>query len=479
MRIPTLPLRRLSTMAPTNHFDYLVIGGGSGGVSTARRAASYGAKVLLIESHRLGGTCVNVGCVPKKVMWNASDLATKVTVHAREYNIDAPTKLTFDWPAFKQKRDAYVERLNGIYARNLEKEGVKFIFGKADFIDSKTVEVHLREGGVEKFTAEHISIAVGGKPHRVNTPEGADKYGITSDGFFELEKQPKSVAIVGAGYIGVELAGVFNGLGTETHMIVRGERFLRNFDSVIGDTLGDLYNKKGIDVHTHATISAISKKDDLYEITIKEKDTHKVIKVEELVWAVGRDNLSYPLNLQNAGIEVDKRGKIIVDEFQRTNVDKIYALGDIAEDVELTPAAIAAGRRLGDRLFGGEKYANSKLDYTNIPSVIFAHPEAGSVGISEDEAIAKYGKENVKVYKSEFINMYYSPMQQELKEKSVYKVVVVNEEEKVVGIHIVGDGSSEILQGFGVAVKMGATKADLDNCVAIHPTSAEELVTLR
>lgn len=463
-------------MAPTNHFDYLVIGGGSGGVATARRAASYGAKTVLIESHRLGGTCVNVGCVPKKVMWNASDLATKVSVYASEYNIDAPKELKFDWTTFKQKRDAYVARLNGIYERNLEKEGVKYVHGFAKFVDAHTVEVTLDSGDKARYTAEHIAIAVGGKPLRINKPENADKIGITSDGFFELEKQPKSVAVIGAGYIGVELAGVFNGLGSEVHMIVRGERFLRNFDHVIGDTLGEIYAKHGIDVHTHSNLTALERLDTgLIRVSFEQEGKPTTIEVEELIWAVGRENYSYPLNLDAAGVKVDSKGKIVVDEYQNTNVPKVYALGDVAEKIELTPVAIAAGRKLGDRLFGG--VPDAKLDYTNIPSVIFAHPEAGSVGLSEDEAREKL--EQVKVYQSQFINMFYSPMRQELKDPTVYKVVVAGPEEKVVGIHLVGDASSEILQGFGVAVKMGATKKDLDSCVAIHPTAAEELVTLR
>lgn len=461
---------------PVSQYDYVVIGGGSGGVATARRAASYGKKVVIIESERLGGTCVNVGCVPKKVMWNASDLATKVSVYAKEYNIEAPSKLEFDWAAFKEKRDAYVLRLNGIYERNLKKENVEYLHGFATFVDKDVVNVRLSDGTNKRVSGGHIAIAVGGKPLRINTPENADKIGITSDGFFELKKQPKSVAIVGAGYIGVELAGVFNGLGTETHMIVRGERFLRSFDTVIGDSLGEIYTKHGIDVHYKSSITALTKlPSGLIRIEFNQNGETKVIEVEELVWAVGRKNYSYPLNLETAGVKVDKRGKIIVDEFQNTNVPHIYALGDVAEDIELTPAAIAAGRKLGDRLFGG--ISDSKLDYTNIPSVIFSHPEAGSVGLSEEKAREQF--QDVKVYESKFINMFYSPMQQELKDFSIYKVVCAGPDEKVVGIHIVGDASSEIMQGFGVAVKMGATKKDLDSCVAIHPTASEELVTLR
>lgn len=470
---------KFSTMAPNKHFDYIVIGGGSAGVASARRAASYGAKALVIEGSRLGGTCVNVGCVPKKVMWNASHIATTVVQHAKEYEIEAPSELKFNWKAFKGRRDAYVKRLNGIYESNLRKEGVEFIYGWADFVDEHKIEVKTRSGETEQFTGEHIAIAIGGKPTRVSTPEGADKIGITSDGFFELESQPKAVALVGSGYIAVELAGMFNALGSEVHLLVRRNGVLRNFDSDIGDTVGEIYEKHGVNLHRHANVSSIERlSSGKIKLTFSGADnSSETIEVDEVVWAIGRQPVTYKLSLNKIGIKTDSRGKIVVDEFQNTNVSKIYSLGDVAEDVELTPAAIAAGRKLGDRLFGGQP--DAKLDYSNIPSAIFSHPEAGSIGLSEAAAKEKFGDGEVKVYSSRFINMYYSPMAQELKDPSLYKVVCVGPEEKVVGIHIVGDAAGEILQGFGVAVKMGATKKDLDNCVAIHPTAAEELVTLK
>jgi glutathione reductase (NADPH) len=471
-------------MAPTTeHFNYLVIGGGSGGVATARRAAKYGAKALVIEGNRLGGTCVNVGCVPKKVMWSASDMASKIR-QAKSYGfvgVDEQLSTTFDWPSFKAKRDAYVHRLNGIYASNLEKEGVQYVFGWAKFKDAKTVEVALREGGTKYYTADHIVIAAGGHPKIPDNIPGAE-HGITSDGFFELPTQPKDVAVVGAGYIGVELSGMFHGLGSNTHLFIRGETVLRAFDPIIQHTVTDTYVRHGIHVHKLFKFpSGIEKLDNgRIKITFTDADhpTPTSVEVDTLVWTIGRAPLSSSLNVEVPGVKLDDKGKVVVDEYQNSSVANIYSLGDLASHVELTPAAIAAGRRLANRLFGPEKFKNDKLDYTNIPSVVFAHPEVGTVGLTEGLARKKYGDQNIKVYQSKFVSMYYAPMSPEEKYPTVYKLIVAGEDEKVVGLHMVGDASSEILQGFGVAVKMGATKADFDSCVAIHPTAAEELVTL-
>lgn len=463
--------RTVSTMAPISKVDYLVIGGGSGGVATARRAAQYGAKVAIIEGDRLGGTCVNRGCVPKKVMWNAADVRTRLS-HAPEYGTPIGEIPEFDWAGFKAKRDAYVERLNGIYERNLAKEDVKYVKGWANFVDgdAHTVKVSLPDGNSETIYGEHVVIATGGRPHTGLDVPGKE-LGIDSDGFFLLEKQPKSVAIVGAGYIGVELAGVLHALGSESHIFLRGDKLLRQFDSVIGDTVTELYEKEGVHVHKGELPTKVEKTDKGLLITYSGG---KDIVVDTLIWAIGREPFFYTLNVDSAGIKRDPKGKIVVDEFQNTNLPKVYSLGDVAEAIELTPAAIAAGRKLGDRLFGGKP--NSKQDYENIPSAVFSHPEAASTGITEDKAREIYG-DSVKIYQSRFINMYWSPLTK--KSPSVYKVVCAGPSEKVVGVHIVGENASEIMQGFGVAVKMGATKEDLDSCVAIHPTAAEELVTLK
>ncbi|KAK9469718.1 hypothetical protein V1512DRAFT_256886 [Lipomyces arxii] len=468
----------------TKHYNYLVIGGGSGGLASARRAAGrHGATAAVIEgSGKLGGTCVNVGCVPKKVMWTASHMA-KSLADSRDYGFEIGEMPKFDWPTFVAKRNAYVKRLNGIYERNLIKDKVDYISGWARFSGNpgdKIVEVSLLSGETAYYTADHILIAVGGYATVPQDIPGAH-YGVTSDGFFELKQQPKRAAIVGAGYIGVELSGVFNGLGTETHFFIRGDTVLRHFDPIIQETVTDIYVKHGVHLHKEAKSfeKVVKLPSGALEIHYQDIDGKSTIEVDTLIWAIGRGPNTAGLNLDIPGVEVNKGKHVIVDEFQNTNVPGIYSVGDDIGWVELTPVAIAAGRRLSDRLFGGPQFAKSKLDYKNVPSVVFSHPEVGSVGMTEPEAREKFGTDNVKVYTSKFIGMYYSVFSdQERKEPTVYKLIVTGPEEKVVGLHMVGDESSEILQGFGVAIKMGATKQDFDNCVAIHPTSAEEIVTL-
>lgn len=478
------PLNETSSSAGSkNHYNYLVIGGGSGGVATARRAASYGVKTLLIEGKALGGTCVNVGCVPKKVMWSAAVKALQLQ-QAQHYGFDVDPSLskTFNWSAFKEKRDAYVERLNGIYGRNLDKEGVEYVFGWAKFVDQNTVEVDLRDGGKATYTADKIVIGAGGRPIHPKGVKGAE-HGTDSNGFFRLDYQPKKVAVIGAGYIGIEIAGMFNALGSETHLFIRGNTVLRAFDPLIQNTVTDNYEKHGMNVHKGMNIHSIEKLDNgKLQINYEDKssDGPTTVEVEEVIWAIGRESVVYDMDLDNAGIDVNDHGKIKTDEYQNTNVPHIYSLGDITDNhFELTPVAIAAGRKLSSRLFGPEEYHDLKQEYENIPSVVFAHPEAGSIGLTEPQAKHKYGEENIKIYQSKFVAMYYAPFPQEEKEPSIYKLICAGKEEKVVGLHMVGDESSEILQGFGVAIRMGATKADFDNCVAIHPTAAEELVTMK
>ncbi|AOA64332.1 Glutathione oxidoreductase [Komagataella phaffii CBS 7435] len=455
------------------HYKYLVIGGGSGGVASARRAAKHGAKTLLIEGKALGGTCVNVGCVPKKVMWYASDLAGKLSI-AKDYGFNVAGDFSFNWTTLKEKRDAYVKRLNGIYERNLEKEGVDYVYGWAKFNPDGKVEVTLHDGKKAVYSADHILIATGGQTALPSEEQITGvKLGIDSDGFFKLEKQPKRVAIVGAGYIGIEFAGVFNGLGSETHLIIRGDTVLRKFDDIIQETVTSYYEKSGINVHKQSQVTKVTKNEDgSLDLLLT---TGKTVQVDELIWTIGRKSF-LGLGLDNIGVKLNDKNQIIVDEYQRTNVPNVYSLGDVVGNVELTPVAIAAGRKLSNRLFGGDQFKDQKMDYNNVPSVVFSHPESGSIGLTEKQAIERFGKNQIKVYQSKFVSMFYA--MSEHKSPIAYKLIVQGDNEKVVGLHIVGDSSAEILQGFGVAIKMGATKADFDNCVAIHPTSAEELVTM-
>lgn len=471
-------------MAPiTKETEYLVIGGGSGGLASARMAASkFGVKATIIEGSRLGGTCVNVGCVPKKVTFNAAAIAEAIH-DAKAYGFSVEQTAPFDWATFKHKRDAYIQRLNGIYARNLNNDKVESIHGWGRFTGPNEVTVALDEadeaGNKEVvIRSKKILIAVGGKPSDPPAIPGAE-HGINSNGFFDIETQPKKVAIVGAGYIAVEFAGMFNALGTETHLFIRQKTFLRTFDPIIQDGVTDNYEKLGVKLHRETQLTRVDKDAATGKLTLHYGNGETVADVDHLIWAVGRTPLTKDIGLDKAGVKLTDKGYIVADKFQETSAEGIYALGDVTGPVELTPVAIAAGRRLAHRLFGGPEYADLHMDYTNVPSVVFSHPEVGSIGLTEPQAIEQYGKENVKIYKTNFTAMYYAMMEPEEKRPTAYKLVTVGKEEKVVGLHILGLGSGEMLQGFGVAIKMGATKKDFDSVVAIHPTSAEELVTLK
>ncbi|KAG1141426.1 hypothetical protein G6F37_005867 [Rhizopus arrhizus] len=455
-------------------YDYLVIGGGSGGLASARRASGiHGAKVALVEvQQRLGGTCVNVGCVPKKVMWNAASIAESLR-DAKQYGF-GDHEASFDWQFFKQKRDAYIKRLNGIYQRNLENDKIERFEGFASFVNKNTIRVQTSDTESFELQAKKILIATGGHPIIPDIP-GAH-LGIDSDAFFDLEQQPKRVAVIGTGYIGIELAGIFNTLGTKTTVFSRTKHILRSFDAIIRDNLLKEMQSVGVDFAFESSVKSLVREEN-GAIRV-EYDVHGVahsLEVDTVLWAVGRLPNIKKLNLEAVDVQLTDKGHIAVDEYQNTSTQAIYALGDAIGKSELTPVAIAAGRKLSDRLFGGEQFKESKLDYENIPTVVFSHPTAGTVGLTEDQARERYGDENVKVYTSKFVNMYFSML--EHKEPTAYKLVVTGPEEKVVGVHLLGRGSDEILQGFGVAVRMGATKANFDACVAIHPTAAEELVT--
>ncbi|GAA3576952.1 glutathione-disulfide reductase [Gibbsiella greigii] len=449
----------------TKHYDYLAIGGGSGGIASINRAAMYGQKCALIEAKELGGTCVNVGCVPKKVMWHAAQIAEAIHQYGPDYGFDT-TVNAFNWKTLIANRSAYIDRIHNSYDNVLGKNKVDVIKGFARFVDAHTVEVN-----GEKITADHILIATGGRPSHPDIP-GAE-YGIDSDGFFALDDMPKRVAIIGAGYIAVEIAGVLNALGAETHLFVRKHAPLRTFDPLIVDTLVEVMNTEGPNLHTESTPKAITKNAD-GSLTL-QLENGQTFTVDSLIWAIGREPATDNLNLGVTGVKTNDKGYIEVDKFQNTNVQGIYAVGDNTGAVELTPVAVAAGRRLSERLFNNKP--DEHLDYSNIPTVVFSHPPIGTIGLTEPQAKEKYGDDQVKVYTSSFTAMYTAVTQH--RQPCRMKLVCVGKDEKVVGLHGIGFGMDEILQGFAVAVKMGATKKDFDNTVAIHPTASEEFVTMR
>ena len=455
----------------TKHYDYITIGGGSGGIASINRAASYGKKCAIIEAKHLGGTCVNVGCVPKKVMFYGAQVAEAINNYAPAYGFDVEVK-KFDYAKLVESRQAYIGRIHTSYNNVLAKNNVDVLNGFARFKDAKTIEVSYADGSTELVTADHILIATGGRPS-IPAVKGAE-YGIDSNGVFALNELPKRVAVVGAGYIAVELAGVLNSLGSETHLFVRQHAPLRNQDPLIVETLLEVLAQDGIQLHTKALPEKVVKNAD-GSLTLKLQDGRETT-VDTLIWAIGREPATDVINLEVTGVKTNSRGQIIVDKYQNTNVPGIYAVGDIIEGgIELTPVAVAAGRRLSERLFNNKP--NEHLDYNLVPTVVFSHPPIGTVGLTEPQAIEQYGEENVKVYKSSFTAMYTAVT--EHRQPCRMKLVCVGKEEKIVGLHGIGFGVDEMIQGFAVAIKMGATKADFDNTVAIHPTGSEEFVTMR
>lgn len=452
-------------MSEIKEYDYIVIGGGSGGIASANRAAMHGAKVLLFEGKEVGGTCVNLGCVPKKVMWYGAQVAETLNHYAAEYGFDVETK-NFDFQVLKANREAYIDRIHGAYERGFDNNGVERIYEYASFVDAHTVEA-----GGKLYSSKHILIATGGHALYPDIP-GAE-YGITSDGFFELDEVPKRTAVVGAGYIAVEVAGVLHALGSETHLFVRQDRPLRTFDQEIVQTLVDVMADNGPSLHTQAIPKKVVKNTD-GSLTLSLENGQDYT-VDTLIWAIGRRPNVEGFGLENTGVALNDKGYIISDEFENTNVSGIYALGDVTGKLELTPVAVKAGRQLSERLFNGKSRA--KMDYKDVATVIFSHPAIGSIGLSEEAAIETFGEENIKVYRSSFTPMYTALGTH--RQPSKMKLVCLGQEEKIIGLHGIGYGVDEMVQGFSVAIKMGATKEDFDNTVAIHPTGAEEFVTMR
>ncbi|MDP3294709.1 MAG: glutathione-disulfide reductase [Nevskia sp.] len=443
-------------------FDLAVLGGGSGGIATARRAAQYGAKVVLIEPARLGGTCVNVGCVPKKLMWHAAQIAGTLA-EATGYGFDLAPH-SHDWPRLVERREAYIRRLNGIYRDGLDRDRVSLVEGCGRLLPDGRVAC-----GDQVVAARHVLIATGGQPQRPAIP-GAE-LGIDSDGFFALRTMPKRVAVVGAGYIAVELCGVLRALGAEVTLIVRGQRLLSSFDAMLGETLSAELVQQDVHIRYGCEVQRLEQQGGSLNAGLNDGTS---ITIDTLIWATGRRANTEGLGLVEAGVALDDAGHIVVDDWQNSSRDGVYAVGDVTGRVSLTPVAIAAGRRLADRLFDGQ--SERRLDYANIASVVFSHPPIGTVGLSEDLARKQHG-DAVKIYTTRFKALYYGLLDH--KHETAMKLVCAGPEQKVVGVHVIGVGADEMIQGFAVAVRMGATKSDFDDTVAIHPTSAEELVTMR
>ena len=446
------------------HFDLIVLGGGSGGLAVAEKAAMFGRRVAIVEPARMGGTCVNQGCVPKKMMWYAAHLAHAVD-DAPGFGIPAERGTT-DWAGLVRDREASIRDINRFWDGYVEDLGLHRIDGHGRFVDSRTIEV---DGA--RYTADHIVIATGGRPTVPDVP-GAE-LGITSDGFFELTEQPQRVAVIGGGYIGVELAGVLRALGSEVTLVVRGSAAMDRFDPMVTRVVGEELEKAGIRVETDFPVTALSRSAEGKAVV--GEGERMLAAFDTVIWAVGRTPNTDDLNLAAAGVERQANGVVPSDEWEQTNVAGIYSLGDINGKAALTPVAIAAGRQLAERLFNDRPEA--RMDYTWIPSVVFSHPPVGTVGLTEPAARKQYGDDGVTVYRTEFTPMRYALSAHKL--TTAMKLVCAGPEEKVVGLHIVGDAADEMLQGFAVAVQMGATKADFDATLAIHPTSGEELVTLK
>ena len=447
-------------------YDLIAIGAGSGGLSVVERAAEYGKKCAVIEAKKLGGTCVNIGCVPKKVMWFGAHIAEALR-DASSFGFDVEQK-GFDWSKLVKQREQYISNITTWYDGYLSDKGVDILQGWGSFVDEHTVLV---DG--KSYTAETIVIAPGGKPLIPQETENAE-LGLSSDGFFALTEQPKKVAVIGSGYIAVELAGVFQALGTETTLISRKDLVLRGFDDMIRENLTNAMLESGCQKAYHFAVKKLERQPD-GSLTVYSTDGQELSGFDQVIWAVGRQTLVEPLALEKVGLETDNRGFIPVDDCHKTAIDNVYAIGDVTGQPQLTPVAIRAGRYLAERLYNNKP--DLKLDLSSVPTVVFSHPPIGTIGLAEHDARVKYGHDNIKVYTSIFTPMRYAFTQHQT--KTALKLVVSGDDEKVVGIHIIGDGADEMLQGFAVAVQMGATKADLDATIAIHPSSSEELVTMR
>ena len=428
-------------------FDLILLGGGSGGIAAAVRAAKHGAKVAVVEEVHLGGTCVNLGCVPKKIMFNASMMA-ETFEKSHDYGF-SPAATKLDWHKLVNGRQRYIEQLRANYTKRFQDFQITHLKGMGVFKTANTITVNEKH-----YTAPHIVIATGGEPALPNIH--GIQHAIDSDGFFSLIKVPSKVALLGSGYIAVELAGILNALGSETHLLMRGEKPLSHFDSMISEHLLAVMKKQGIYIHTNHQAQNIALHSDGRKQIVCQSGAI-IDDIDVIITAIGRKPRTSPLNLNKINVRTDEEGYILVDAYQNTSVEGIYALGDVTKAPALTPVAIAAGRRLADRLFGGE--ADAHLNYDHISTVVFSHPPAGAVGLTEAEAVKNYGQDAIKVYQTRF-----NPMLDALsdnKTPTAMKLVTLGSKEQVIGLHVIGYGADEMLQGFAVAIKMGACKKDL------------------
>jgi glutathione reductase (NADPH) len=442
-------------------YDLFVIGAGSGGVRASRMAAGFGARVAVAEDRYLGGTCVNVGCVPKKLF-----------VYASHYHQDfkdaagfgwAVGQSSFDWDTLRDNKTTEIDRLNGIYGNILGNANVELINGRARIVDGHTVEV-----AGQRYSTERILIATGGWPYVPDLP--GHQYVITSNEIFSLDKLPEDAVVVGGGYIAVEFAGILHGLGVKTHQLYRGPLFLRGFDEEVRKVLAREMDKKGIDVRFNSNVVAVEKRDD-GKLIVDLEDGEQLV-TDMVLYATGRRPHVSDLGLENVNVQQRDNGSIVVNEYYQTSEPSIYALGDVIGGMELTPVALAEGMQLAKNLFNAE---NKTVDYRYIPTAIFSQPNIGTVGMSEEQAREQYSK--IKVFTSEFRHLKHTLSGSD--EKTFMKIIVDAGSDKVVGVHMVGDEAGEILQGIGIALKCGATKADFDSTIGIHPTAAEEFVTMR
>ena len=450
----------------SSDFDLIVIGGGSGGLAGAFRAAAHGARVALFEPGALGGTCVNVGCVPKKAMWLAADLVHRMDLAAK-LGFDLPeARPALDWCAFVAHRQHYVENIHKSYRARLDAAGVALMPAHARLLGAGQVQ----GGDGVRLRAPHVLLATGARPRPPGVP-GAE-LAIDSDGFFELRQAPARVALVGGGYIGVELAGVLQALGSRVDLFVRGKRLLEAFDDDITGQLAQDMRHHGTRLHLGASVAALRR--DGERIRVDAPGACDGEAFDAVLFATGRVPETASSGLAEAGIALEPSGHVRIDARQCTSLDGVYAVGDLTPQPALTPVAIAAARRLMDRVFGGD--ADARLDVESIATVLFAHPPVGKVGLTEAEARARHG-DAVRVLTSNFRPMLHALA--DSPQRSLFKLVCVGEQDTVVGIHLLGEGADEILQGFAVALRRGITLADLHATMAIHPTSAEEVVLMR